>query len=73
MQQELQAEGLPVSTKRVARLMREDGLAARLGDEEDARRAIFRYIETSYNRKRWHSTLGYVSPTECEEQLEEAA
>ena len=29
VQQELQAEGLPVSTKRVARLMREDGLAAR--------------------------------------------
>ncbi len=29
VQQELQAEGLPVSTKRVARLMREDGLVAR--------------------------------------------
>ena len=29
VRQELQAEGLPVSTKRVARLMREDGLVAR--------------------------------------------
>ena len=29
VQRELQAEGLPVSTKRVARLMQEDGLAAR--------------------------------------------
>ncbi|MGH7621985.1 MAG: IS3 family transposase, partial [Gemmatimonadaceae bacterium] len=29
VQRELQAEGLPVSTKRVARLMREDGLVAR--------------------------------------------
>ncbi|MEP6732699.1 MAG: IS3 family transposase, partial [bacterium] len=29
VQRELRAEGLPVSTKRVARLMREDGLAAR--------------------------------------------
>ena len=29
VRQELQAEGLPVSTKRVARLMQEDGLVAR--------------------------------------------
>ena len=40
---------------------------------DDARRAIFRYIETWYNRKRRHSTLGYVSPVRYEEQLREAA
>ncbi len=40
---------------------------------EAARRAIFRYIETWYNRKRRHSTLGYVSPAEYEEQLLEVA
>ena len=40
---------------------------------EDARRAIFRYIEIWYNRKRRHSTLGYVSPAAYEEQLLEAA
>ena len=40
---------------------------------DDARRAIFRYIETWYNRKRRHSTLGYVSPATYEEQLEAAA
>jgi putative transposase len=40
---------------------------------EDARRAIFRYIETWYNRKRRHSTLGYVSPAAYEEQLQAAA
>ena len=28
----------------------------------DARRSIFEYIETFYNRKRIHSSLGYVSP-----------
>ena len=28
----------------------------------EARRDIFRYIETWYNRKRRHSTLGYMSP-----------
>jgi transposase InsO family protein len=39
----------------------------------DARRAIFRYIETWYNRKRRHSTLGYISPAEYEEQLQAAA
>jgi putative transposase len=40
---------------------------------DDARRAIFRYIETWYNRKRRHSTLGYVSPAEYEQQLQVAA
>jgi len=40
---------------------------------EDARRAIFRYIETWYNRRRRHSTLGYVSPAEYEQQLQVAA
>lgn len=39
----------------------------------DARRAIFRYIETWYNRKRRHSTLGYVSPAAYEAQLQAAA
>ena len=33
---------------------------------EDARRAIFEYIEVFYNRVRRHSTLGYVSPLEYE-------
>jgi putative transposase len=40
---------------------------------EEARRAIFQYIETWYNRKRRHSTLGYISPTEYEQQLQAAA
>jgi transposase InsO family protein len=35
---------------------------------EEARRATFQYIETSYNRRRRHSTLGYVSPAEYEVQ-----
>jgi transposase InsO family protein len=39
----------------------------------EARRAIFRYLETWYNRKRRHSTLGYVSPAEYEAQLPLAA
>ena len=39
---------------------------------EDARRGVFRYIETWYNRHRRHSTLGYVSPAEYETQLRQA-
>ena len=40
---------------------------------EEARLAIFRYIETWYNRRRRHSTLGYMSPAAYEAQLREAA
>ena len=39
----------------------------------EARRAIFRYIETWYNRKRRHSTLGYLNPAAYEMQVLEAA
>jgi transposase InsO family protein len=38
----------------------------------EARQAIFRYIEGWYNRRRRHSTLGYVSPLQYEQQLAEA-
>lgn len=40
---------------------------------EEARTAVFEYIETWYNLKRQHSTLGYVSPATYEEQLQAAA
>jgi putative transposase len=36
---------------------------------EDARRAIFPFIEGWYNRERLHSSLGYVSPVEYEANL----
>jgi transposase InsO family protein len=36
---------------------------------EQARHEIFAYIETRYNRKRLHSSLGYLSPVEFENQL----
>ncbi len=29
---------------------------------QEARKSIFEYIEVFYNRKRLHSSLGYVSP-----------
>jgi transposase InsO family protein len=36
---------------------------------EEARRAIFDYIEVWYNRRRRHSALGYKSPAEYEALL----
>jgi transposase InsO family protein len=39
----------------------------------EARHAIFDYIERWYNPKRRHSTLDYVSPAQYEEQLERVA
>jgi putative transposase len=36
---------------------------------EEARRSIFEYIEVFYNRKRLHSSLGYLSPEAFEASL----
>jgi putative transposase len=36
---------------------------------EEAKRAIFEYLEVWYNRRRRHSALGYQSPAEYEAQL----
>jgi putative transposase len=36
-------------------------------NREEARQAIFQYVEVFYNRKRLHSYLGYLTPTEYEE------
>ena len=38
-----------------------------------ARAVVFEYIEVWYNRKRLHSTLGYVSPEQYESSLPKAA
>ena len=40
---------------------------------EEARRAIFEYIEIFYNRKRRHEALGYLSPTEFTRRYMEKA
>ena len=37
-------------------------------DINQARRSVFQYIETFYNSKRIHQTLGYKTPDEFEEQ-----
>lgn len=42
---------------------------ARFPSREVARSQIFEYIEVFYNRKRLHSTLGYLSPAQFESKL----
>ena len=37
---------------------------------EEAKTAVFDYIEVFYNRKRKHSSLGYLSPVDYEKQGE---
>lgn len=41
-------------------------------DYDSARSVIFQYIELFYNKTRIHSTLGYQSPKEFEEQFNQA-
>ena len=37
-------------------------------DSAEARRAIFEYIEGWYNRKRIHSSIGYLTPQQKEDE-----
>lgn len=47
-------------------LKRECTTRARFATHEEARTALFEYIECYYNRVRKHSTLGYLSPVQFE-------
>ncbi|ERI92768.1 integrase core domain protein [Clostridiales bacterium oral taxon 876 str. F0540] len=42
-------------------------------DFDTARLAIFKYIESWYNRKRIHSSIGYITPQKCEDLARLAA
>jgi putative transposase len=45
----------------------------RFGTRREATMAIFDYIEVFYNRSRIHSSIGYLSPAEYEEEFKRAA
>ena len=42
-------------------------------DFHAARLAIFEYIESWYNRKRIHSSIGYITPQQCEDMAKKSA
>lgn len=80
-QARLQQQGIVVSMSRAGNcydnavaesffssLKNEETLHHRYATREEARSALYDYIEVFYNRKRLHSTLGYVSPVEFERQ-----
>ena len=39
-------------------------------DESDARTELFDYIDSYYNLRRKHSSLGYLSPSKFEDQFQ---
>lgn len=54
-----------------ATLKRELVHRRRFASRDEARSAVFAWIETWYNRKRRHSTLGYLSPEAFERQYQQ--
>jgi putative transposase len=40
---------------------------------EAAKRAVFEYVESFYNRRRRHSALGFLTPAQAHEQMAGAA
>ena len=50
-----------------ASLKKEEVHLVKYFDFDVARLAIFEYIESWYNRKRIHSSIGYISPQKCED------
>ena len=50
-----------------ASLKKEEVNLVKYYDFDTARLAIFEYIESWYNRKRIHSSIGYITPQECED------
>lgn len=55
-----------------ATLKRELADGADWQTRDEARTAVFEYIEVWYNRQRRHSSLGYLSPIDYEQQLASA-
>ena len=45
----------------------------RFATREDAKRALFCWIESFYNRQRRHSALGYMTPAQAFEKMTKAA
>ena len=53
-------------------MLRQRGDGIELGDRfasgDDAKRALFKYIDVFYHQRRRHSTIGYLSPAAYEQR-----
>lgn len=56
-----------------ATLKKEEVYTKVYNDFEEARKAIFEYIESWYNRKRIHESINYMTPQEKEDEFTNAA
>lgn len=56
-----------------ASLKKEEVHLVKYFDYDTARLAIFEYIEAWYNRKRIHSSIGYLTPQKCEDLARKTA
>lgn len=56
-----------------ASLKKEEVHLVKYFDFDAARLAIFEYIEAWYNRKRIHSSIGYITPQKCEDLAKKSA
>ena len=56
-----------------ASLKKEPVHQARFRTREEAKAAVFEYIEVFYNRQRLHSALGYRTPAEARASMEGVA
>jgi transposase InsO family protein len=67
---------LPLASSRISRRSANENAAhvtrrrfRAYATREEARASVFEYIEVFYNRKRLHSSLGYLSPEQFEASL----
>lgn len=56
-----------------ASLKKEEVYLVKYYDYTAARLAVFEYIEAWYNRKRIHSSIGYITPQKCENLIRNTA
>ena len=80
-QQILKGYGIQVSMSRVGNCydnavmesffatLKSECIVRRFATRDEARADIFHYIEIWYNRRRRHSTLGYLSPADFERRF----
>ncbi|PPA90240.1 hypothetical protein C4A77_24860 [Brevibacillus laterosporus] len=62
-------KGTPYNNVGIESLQKEEIYRTSYEDFEEAKRALFSYIEGFYNRNRIHSSIDYQTPQELEEKI----